>query len=150
MSCGDDRFFGGVSMAGTGRARAKTTQDYDAEIRALRDERRKAKARIAEEYDRKIGQARARQKAARARESTAARKADAHAKIVAGGLLLSCFPDGWESVDWARLARQIRRAGPAFARMVVPEGERPKTTAEATARLREWEREDRLRQKDGG
>lgn len=150
MSCGEDRFFGGVSMAGTGRERAKTTQDYDAEIRALRDERRKAKARIAEEYDRKIEQARARQKAARARESTAARKADAHAKIVAGGLVLSCFPDGWQSVDWERLARQIRKASPAFARMVVPEGGRPRDAAEAMARLREWEREDRLRQKDGG
>ena len=137
-------------MAGTGRGRAKTTQDYDAEIRALRDERRKAKARIAEEYDRKIEQARARQKAARARESTAARKADAHAKIVAGGLVLSCFPDGWQSVDWERLARQIRKASPVFARMVVPEDERPRDAAEAMARLREWEREDRLRQKDGG
>lgn len=128
-------------MAGT--EREKTTQDYDSEIRALREERRKAKARIAEEYDRKIEQARARQKAARARESTAARKADAHAKIVAGGLVLSCFPDGWQSVDWERLARQIRRAAPAFAQMVVPEGERPRDRAEAMARLREWEKEDR-------
>lgn len=130
-------------MAGTGRGKAKTTQDYDAEIRALRDERKRAREQVSAEYDRKIRQTKARQRAARARESTAARKADTHAKIVAGGLVLSCFPDGWQSVDWERLARQIRKASPAFARMVVPEGERPKTTAEATARLREWEQTDR-------
>jgi hypothetical protein len=103
-----------------------------------------------EDYDEKIRQLREQKRAAVARERAEERRAENHAKFVAGGLLLSCFPDGWESVDWARLAHQIRRAGPAFARMVVPEGERPKTTAEATARLREWEREDRIRQKDGG
>lgn len=132
-------------MAGTGRERAKTTQDYDAEIRALRDERKRAREQVSAEYDRKIQQAKARQRAARARESTAARKAETHAKIVAGGLVLSCFPGGWKSIDWERLARQIRKAGPAFARMVVPEGERPGDAAEAMARLREWEREDRTR-----
>lgn len=130
-------------MTVTGRERAKTAQDYDTEIRALREERKRAREQVSAEYDRKIQQTKARQRAARARESTAARKAETHAKIVAGGLVLSCFPDGWKSIDWDRLARQIRKASPAFARMVVPEGERPRDAAEAMARLREWEREDR-------
>lgn len=103
-----------------------------------------------EDYDKKIRELREQKRAAVARERAEERRAENHAKFVAGGLLLSCFPDGWESVDWPRLARQIRRAAPVFAKMVVPEGERPGDAAEATARLREWEREDRLRQKDGG
>lgn len=102
----------------------------------------------AADYDEEIRQLRERQRDARARERREERKSRDHAAFVAGGLILGCFPDGWQSVDWDTLARQIRAAGPAFAKMVVPEEDRPADTKEATAMLREWEKKDRMEQQE--
>lgn len=95
----------------------KTAEEFDAEIRRLREKKRKAVAR----------------------ERKAERKARDHAAFVAGGLLLSCFPDGWESIDWDRLSRALMRSSGAFSKMtttVLP-------WREASERLRAWEREQR-------
>lgn len=122
---------------------ARTTSAIDEEIRGIREEERARIDAVRRDYDRRVRQAKARDRDAKARDRAAERRAENHAKYVIGGIVLSCFPDGWQSVDWDRLARAIRKAGPTFAKMVVPEGERPADMKEAKARLRDWEKRDR-------
>lgn len=74
-----------------------------------------------------------------ARETTEARRARTerdHARQVAGDMLLSCFPEGWTSVDFAALKYVIERNGNLFRKM---SGE-PLEVEEAAERLRRWER----------
>ncbi|MGN0287582.1 MAG: hypothetical protein ACI4B6_07935 [Atopobiaceae bacterium] len=92
-----------------------------------------------EQIDREIADLRQQRREAVRRESTAARKARDHATFVAGGLLLSCFENGWESVDWERLARVIEKNRDVFSRLTTD----TLPTNEASQRLREWERRQR-------
>lgn len=68
------------------------------------------------------------------------RKARNHALMVAGGLIVSHAPGGdWKRIDWDRLAAWIDRYGYKIAECeaeVLP-------TADATKRLRGWERKTR-------
>lgn len=120
----------------------KTTKEYDIEIEELRKARKEARARVSEEYDRKIELARNRKRTAAAREASADRKAENHAKFVAGGLLLSCIPGGWKSVDWDALAESVHAHSPEFANDVIAKGVSV-STEDAKNRLREWERHER-------
>lgn len=88
------------------------------------------------DYDAQIAKIKARRQAAIARNSQTERKARTHALIVAGGLVMSCFEDGWQTVDWSALASIIESNKAIFASKTTAE----LPTAEAAKRLREWER----------
>lgn len=98
-----------------------------------------------EQIDKELSDLKRQRREAVRRESMAARKARDHATYVAGGLLLSCFSDGWQSVDWERLASLIDHNKEVFAKQTA------KTLPwdEANARLRKWEREQRNAQHEG-
>ncbi len=98
------------------------------ELRALQERKRQLDARI-----------RDMQNALRREE----RKARNHALMVAGGLVMSHAPNGdWRQLDWDALAAWLDLYGHKISECKADE----LPTAEAAARLRDWER----RKRDGG
>ena len=91
------------------------------------------------DYDAQIARIKSRRQAAIARNSQTERKARTHALIVAGGLVISCFEDGWQTVDWQALASVIDGNKSIFASKTTAK----LPTADAAKRLREWERSHR-------
>lgn len=87
------------------------------------------------EYDAQLSRIKARRHALVARNSKAERKARTHALIVAGGLVMSCFDGGWQSVDWGGLATVIDSNREIFASMTASR----LPTSEASKRLHLWE-----------
>lgn len=98
------------------------------------------------EYDERLRRLKAERQALAARHATDERKARNHALIVAGGILMSCFADGWQSVDWPRLSRVVSENSDVFGRMVTD----VLPTPEATRRLREFEAKAREAKKGRG
>lgn len=62
-----------------------------------------------------------------------------HARMLLGDLILDCFPDGWQTVDFEGVASIIKRNGEVFARKRV----NFQTTEEASERMRQWEADNR-------
>ena len=89
-----------------------------------------------EELEAKKAQIEARIKKEKARIGEQERKADNHAKIVIGGMVLACFEGDWKSVDFSRLQEYLNKYGYAIAKNTC--GELP--TPEASKRLKNWER----------
>lgn len=91
------------------------------------------------DYDAQIARIKARRQAAIARNGQTERKARNHALIVAGGLVMSCFEDGWQTVDWNALASVIEGNRAVLASKTAAK----LPTAEAIKRLRAWEQSQR-------
>lgn len=104
------------------------------------------KRKTPEELDKEIARLKRQRSEAVKREARAARKARDHAAYVAGSMVLSCYPDGWQSVDWPRLGNAISNASGAFAKMATDTLPWP----EADARLRKFEREQRTARRQSG
>lgn len=62
-----------------------------------------------------------------------------HARMLLGDMILDCFPDGWQTVDFEGVASVIRKNGAVFGRRRV----NFQTTEEASARMRQWEADNR-------
>lgn len=89
-----------------------------------------------EDLDAQIARLRARRQATVARYNKEERRARAHALCVAGGLIEGCYEDGWKSIDWPALASLIESNKYLFAEQSAT----VLSTAEASKRLRDWER----------
>lgn len=98
--------------------RRKTVKELDEEIKALKEKRR----------------------AAVVAESRAERKARDHALIVLGGMIESCFPDGWQSINYEEVSLFIKEHQEELRDMCC----KTFKTAEATKRLRRWEQKERM------
>lgn len=85
--------------------------------------------------DEQLARLKARKQASIARHGQDERKARNHACMVAGGLLLGCFPEGWQTIDWEGLASVVDRNEAIFGQRTA-EG---LPTPEASRRLRAWE-----------
>lgn len=100
------------------------------ELRALQEKRKQLDARIRDA-----------QNALRREE----RKARNHALMVAGGLVMSHAPNGdWKRIDWDALAAWIDRSSNEISGCSAD----ALPTAEAAARLRDWERSNRTGKAD--
>lgn len=89
-------------------------EDIEAQIARLQERKRDVQRKMAEEE----------------------RKGRNHACMVLGGMMLACFPDGWASVDFKGLDGIIKKNASVFSAKrceALP-------TAEASKRLREWEK----------
>lgn len=86
--------------------------------------------------DKQIAKLRARKQAAVSRHSQDERKARNHSVMVLGGLMLACFPNGWQSVDFEGVADVIRNNRDAIGQHTAD----MLATPDASKRLREWER----------
>lgn len=90
-------------------------EDIEAQIARLQERKRDVQRKMAEEE----------------------RKGRNHACMVLGGMMLACFPDGWASVDFKGLDGIIKKNASVFSAKrceALP-------TAEASKRLRQWERD---------
>jgi len=91
------------------------------------------------DYDAQIARIKSRRQAAIARHSQTERKCRNHATFVAGGLVMRCFEDGWQSVDWQALEEVIEGNRAIFASKTTNK----LPTKQAAQRLRSWERSRR-------
>ncbi len=92
-----------------------------------------------ERLDAQIAQLKDRRADVRRKLAADERKARNHACMVLGGMVLSCFDEGWRTVDFGAVDQIVKKNSKVFGSRTAPELPAP----EASKRLRLWERTKR-------
>lgn len=106
--------------------------------------KRRTYEQVASDIDAQIAQLRERKREALARHGEEARKGEAAMRHAIGGLVLDQFPNGWQTVDLARLEGVVERNAHVFASCVADAA----PVEEAARRTRAWERARRARREE--